>query len=438
MDRNGAIDYWDDTRIQAGQEWRKEIQKAIDRAHVAILIWSADFLASDYIVENELPPLLEKAEKEGLTVLQLVASPCNIPDDLRKYQAVGDLSKSLTKMSTGNREEVFKKAAADVARILSQPTVAPLDVIEHEVPPSGLDHDEFASALGSLSSDRLFVIRQPASEENIEAFRTEITEARRRSDLKSLFQLAGRYERRKRYEPAVRYGLALRVFKGPFVQGSNWAGINAREFDRGLERSLVGQFSKQLESGLQPSVEAHSWEDVRRFISTEAGRIESEGGHTDLVVLQGVLPEQFRDEFWRFIEIGEARMVRGMDVPQELLGGFSVAGRPLLLHQEQEFTPAVGLVDLDRFHYVQTNPSPMNDLEIDLRMEPIDWESAVRSLRKDDSIPSWLERSLDLDHLPNPEESVAYLQEFIGLFLFEAGFIETVEAGSTPGCVRLS
>jgi hypothetical protein len=62
------LDCWDDTHIQPGDDWKEEIRTALDRAQAAVLLISADFFASDFIDETELPPLLAAAEAKGVRI----------------------------------------------------------------------------------------------------------------------------------------------------------------------------------------------------------------------------------------------------------------------------------------------------------------------------------------------------------------------------------
>jgi TIR domain len=67
--RKGIISIWDDTQIQAGDQWRNQIAEALGNARVAVLLVSPDFLASDFIADHELPPMLRAAQDQGLRIL---------------------------------------------------------------------------------------------------------------------------------------------------------------------------------------------------------------------------------------------------------------------------------------------------------------------------------------------------------------------------------
>jgi hypothetical protein len=76
LEREQVIDLFGDHRIKAGEDWRKRIEVALVASKAAVLLISADFLASDFIVNNELPPLLEGAEKRGTRIIPVIVKPC--------------------------------------------------------------------------------------------------------------------------------------------------------------------------------------------------------------------------------------------------------------------------------------------------------------------------------------------------------------------------
>src|SRR2546430_17081777 len=54
LEHQGRVDWWDDTRLTPGSDWREKIREAIDTARVAVLLVSADFFASDFIGGGEV------------------------------------------------------------------------------------------------------------------------------------------------------------------------------------------------------------------------------------------------------------------------------------------------------------------------------------------------------------------------------------------------
>jgi hypothetical protein len=110
--RRDAINVWDNTQILPGAKKHEEIGNALQLAKVAVLLVSVDFLASDFIVKNELPPLLSAADLEGATILSVILRPCAFSDsELAKYQAVNAPSNPLSGMTRAKREAVWARVA---------------------------------------------------------------------------------------------------------------------------------------------------------------------------------------------------------------------------------------------------------------------------------------------------------------------------------------
>jgi hypothetical protein len=106
--RNNSLSTWDDTHIRAGARWRAEIRSALNRAKVAILLVSPDFLASDFIEKNELPPLLDSARKRGTRILWIpLRASLYRETEIGQYQAVHNPDKPLNSLKQAKLDQAL-------------------------------------------------------------------------------------------------------------------------------------------------------------------------------------------------------------------------------------------------------------------------------------------------------------------------------------------
>ena len=89
LERFYGIEEWDDQKLRTSDKWREKISNALNDATIAVLLISPYFVASDFIVNNELQPLLENAEKKGVKIMPVMVSPCETIEEsgLSDYQA---------------------------------------------------------------------------------------------------------------------------------------------------------------------------------------------------------------------------------------------------------------------------------------------------------------------------------------------------------------
>ena len=70
------VEIWSDDEIGGGETWELALEKAMSRAKVAILLVTANFLSSNFILGNEVPALLKRREQDGVTVIPVIARAC--------------------------------------------------------------------------------------------------------------------------------------------------------------------------------------------------------------------------------------------------------------------------------------------------------------------------------------------------------------------------
>lgn len=116
------IDFWDDTKILPGNKWKEDIANAINQTKIAILLVSTDYLGSDFVRSNELPPLLKAAKEDGATILTVILKHCLFDEfpELNQYQAMNPPEKPVSTLSENEREELFVNLVRQTKRILER------------------------------------------------------------------------------------------------------------------------------------------------------------------------------------------------------------------------------------------------------------------------------------------------------------------------------
>jgi hypothetical protein len=96
---HGGADFWADKRIQAGEQWSAAVEQAIDQAEIFLLLVSAKFFGSAYIVDIELPRVLARvAQCDGL-VVPVILRPCRWEFKLGGYLGVPSVDGKLKPIS---------------------------------------------------------------------------------------------------------------------------------------------------------------------------------------------------------------------------------------------------------------------------------------------------------------------------------------------------
>ena len=106
----------DDQKLRTSDKWREKISNALNNATIAVLLISPYFVASDFIVNNELQPLLENAEKKGVKIMPVMVSPCETIEEsgLLDYQAPNGPDKTLIEMTKGEVHRTLSKLVKDI------------------------------------------------------------------------------------------------------------------------------------------------------------------------------------------------------------------------------------------------------------------------------------------------------------------------------------
>jgi formylglycine-generating enzyme required for sulfatase activity len=130
---------WDDSQIEAGRKWREAIETALAQAKVALLLVSDHFLASEFVMGEEVPKLLAAAEAEGVRVLWVSLTACLVEEtEIHQYQAVLPPGRPLDQMAEAEVKEALKTIGLEIRKALKpqQEAVALPSFVEKSASPA--------------------------------------------------------------------------------------------------------------------------------------------------------------------------------------------------------------------------------------------------------------------------------------------------------------
>jgi TIR domain len=162
------VSVWSDAAIEVGVSWQEEIARAITTADVAILLVSADYLASAFIGNHELPILLESARRGRTLILPVMISPAYLDPSapLAEFQFVNDPSRPLSMLTQGEQDQVFTEVARVIRQRLpklARPEMPGNQSAERATQLTPLVDEIAARVLQLLGSDQSLQSRAPGS-----------------------------------------------------------------------------------------------------------------------------------------------------------------------------------------------------------------------------------------------------------------------------------
>lgn len=115
---------WSDQGIKSGEKWREKIETVLGETSAALLLIGPGFLASEFIREHELPPLLEAVDAKRIRLYPLIVAYCPWPGSvLEPYQAFNDPSEPLESLDESAQNKQLNDLALTIARDMREANV---------------------------------------------------------------------------------------------------------------------------------------------------------------------------------------------------------------------------------------------------------------------------------------------------------------------------
>jgi TIR domain len=119
---NGAIQLWDDRRIEGGGIWRTEIKDALERCTACVFLVSRHSLSSSFILDVEMKRMLERHHARGAHLYPIVITSTDLGTapwlqalNLKPKNAV-----ALELYAPGPRNKIMSELAAEIREVIER------------------------------------------------------------------------------------------------------------------------------------------------------------------------------------------------------------------------------------------------------------------------------------------------------------------------------
>jgi len=126
MQRNNQIAGWDKRDIQAGVDWREEVDEHLNAAQIILLLISPDFLASEYCYCVEMARAIERHTNGEARVIPILLRPVEIKDASFSYLKRLP-SNDIPVTSWANKDEAFLDIAKGIRTVVERFLARPKD-----------------------------------------------------------------------------------------------------------------------------------------------------------------------------------------------------------------------------------------------------------------------------------------------------------------------
>lgn len=119
LHRVGLIQPWHDRKIEAGDDWKEQIDRNLEDADIILLLVSADFMASEYCYKIEMTRALERHENNEAHVIPVIVRNVNWKRaPFAKLQALPKDGKAV--MNWSDRNTAWRNVSEGIEKVVEE------------------------------------------------------------------------------------------------------------------------------------------------------------------------------------------------------------------------------------------------------------------------------------------------------------------------------